>query len=85
MALELSPIELLFLDAMVKDRIEKLDDSLDVLRRAREALGEPVSEEEGSIALVRAIHTTIGRKVALELDVPFQVPPQRESLAELLS
>ena len=84
MALDLSPVELMFIDALVKDRIDGLDASLNDLRTLREALSQPVSDEESSIALVRAIHTAIARKVAQELDIPFQLSPQIP-LSELLS
>lgn len=78
MALSLHTAELLFLKALVEDRVDKLDRDLESLGSQRRAFSQaydtdtPVSDEELSILIVRQTHANILRKVQFELDIPWR-------------
>jgi len=61
--IELSESQLRFLGACVKDRIDRLDESIKTIRDHGEVLGIPISDDEFTVILVRSVHVTINQKI----------------------
>lgn len=62
-SIDLTPTELAFLGALVKDRIDRFDESIKTLRTMGETIDVPMSEDEFGIILVRSVHVGIARKI----------------------
>ena len=75
----LTPTELVYLGVALNDRIEGMDQVLAKIRRHRDELGAPPSEDEETVLLARSIHVTIARKIEQALDLPWV---SEEDLAE---
>ena len=72
MALALNTAELMFLKALIEDRVQDLDVSL-IRFGLQRAAAEPPTDEEFSVQLVRTVHTNMLHKIEQELDVPWPV------------